>query len=191
MNQNSDSNAPKDTVKIFTIGHSNVPASEIVNLLKKFEIDILFDVRSSPYSKYAHQFNKDFFNKILEDNGIEYHFAGTTLGGRPTDPSCYKNESIPDGSADYLHLVDYPIVMTKDFFLSGIEEVFNMSTKGRVALMCSEEDPAKCHRHHLIGRYLVKQGVTVLHIRGDGNIVKDQHLPNLSNAPPAEQLDLF
>lgn len=191
MSQVSEPKFTKEALTIFTIGHSNVPANEIVNLLHKFEIEFLFDVRSSPYSKYAHQFNKEFFSKILDDNHIEYHFAGAKLGGRPPDPSCYKDGFIPDGVADYLHLVDYPTVMTKDFFLSGIQEVITMSTKGLVALMCSEEDPAKCHRHHLIGRYLVEQGVTVLHIRGDGNIVKDQHLPNLSNEPPAEQLGLF
>jgi len=57
--------------------------------------------------------------------------------------------------------------------------------------MCSEEDPARCHRHHLIGRYLVEQGVYVLHIRFNGNDVKDRYLPNIVNEEAVEQLRLF
>lgn len=176
---------------IYTIGHSNVSASVIIGLLEAFEIEMLVDVRSSPYSRYAHQFNRENFEKSLKINGIAYHFMGDLLGGRPEDPTCYKNDAIPEGSADYLHLVDYPAVMTKEFFLEGIQHLYDLAKKGRVALMCSEEDPAHCHRHHLIGRYLAEQGVAVYHIRGDGNLVKDQHLPNLADDPPAEQLNLF
>ena len=90
-----------------------------------------------------------------------------------------------------MNLVDYAAVMAKEFFLEGIQLVYELRDKGRVALMCSEEDPAKCHRHHLIGRYLVDQGVNVIHIRGDGNTAKDQTLPNVSDDPQAEQLGLF
>lgn len=176
---------------VYTIGHSNVSVSMILELLKKFEIEILIDVRSSPYSRYAHQFNRENLERSLRDVGIEYDYAGNLLGGRPMDPDCYKNNIIPEGSADYLNLVDYPTVMRKEFFLEGIQRIYDLSQKGKVALMCSEEDPSRCHRHHLIGRYLVDKGVNVIHIRGDGNTVKDQLLPNLSNDPPAEQLNLF
>ena len=81
--------------------------------------------------------------------------------------------------------------MTKGFFLEGIEKIYNLSNLRRVALMCSEENPAKCHRHHLIGKFLSGQGVSVIHIRHDGNMVIDQHLPDLPDDPPAEQLILF
>jgi uncharacterized protein (DUF488 family) len=127
----------------------------------------------------------------LKEAGIGYRFAGNYLGGRPKDPTCYKAKEKPDGSADYLHLVDYPTVMTKDFFQKGILRLIELAIDYRVAIMCSEEDPAHCHRHHLIGKYLAEKGATVLHIRSDGLCVKDQQLPDLPEEPPATQLKLF
>ena len=36
--------------------------------------------------------------------------------------------------------------------------------------MCSEEDPRRCHRHHLIARSLLELGIEVGHIRRDGTV---------------------
>ena len=176
---------------IYTIGHSNVHTSKIIELLQPFGIKILVDVRSSPYSQFCPQFNREDFAQKLKQAGIEYKYAGDYLGGRPKDPTCYKDGQIPEGHADYLHLVDYPKVMTKDFFQKGITHLIKIAGEGHAVVMCSEEDPAICHRHHLIGRYLTQEGFLVLHIRGDGNTVKDQSLPPLVDEPPVEQLSLF
>jgi len=176
---------------IYTIGHSNILISHFITLLKQYEIDVLVDVRSSPYSQFASQFNRENLEKSLQDAGLAYKYAGEYLGGRPKDPTCYKQKEVPDGKADYLHLVDYPTVMTKDFFQKGIQRLLEIAQQSRTAIMCSEEDPAHCHRHHLIGKYLVSQGITVFHIRGDGLMIRDQQLPNLTDEPPAKQLSLF
>jgi uncharacterized protein (DUF488 family) len=176
---------------IYTIGHSNVPASKIVELLIKFEIKMVADVRSSPYSQYVPQFNREIFEHTLYLAGIAYKYAGEALGGRPKDPACYKNGELPEGKADYLHLVDYPGVMARSFFQKGIERLLYLGRESRTALLCSEEDPAECHRHHMLGKYLVSLGVEVRHIRADGTLVRDQQLPNLASDPPAEQLSLF
>jgi hypothetical protein len=37
---------------IFTIGHSNIPAGRLVELLQQHEIATVLDVRSMPYSRY-------------------------------------------------------------------------------------------------------------------------------------------
>ena len=176
---------------IYTIGHSNVLASKIIDLLKLYDIHVLVDVRSSPYSQYSPQFNREAFEKTLIEAGFEYKYAGEFLGGRPKDPTCYKNQQIPDGKADFLSLVDYPMVMTKDWFKKGIKRLLQISDQQPTVIMCSEEDPAHCHRHHLIGKYLGEQGISVLHIRGDGNLVKAKQIPDLNNEPPAEQLKLL
>lgn len=185
------SNDNKSQVTIFTIGHSNLASDKFVDLLIANKIQTLVDVRSSPYSKFHPQFNRETIKANLKLNGINYKYAGDSLGGRPKDPSCYKEGILPEGLADYLRLVDYPAVMTKDFFIQGVEQLLKIAKNETVALLCSEEDPAQCHRHHLIGKYLVLHDVSVLHIRADGNLVKDQHFPDLSDAPPAEQLGLF
>lgn len=170
-----------EPLTIYTIGHSNAPAGKIIELLQKFEIRVLADVRSTPYSRYNPQFNRETFEQTLNQAGIEYRYAGDTLGGRPKDPACYQ----PDGH------VNYPAVMEKDFFQKGIQQLMSISLEHRTAVMCSEENPANCHRHHLIGFYLARLGVTVLHIRGDGSTVQDQLLINIKEKPPAEQPGLF
>jgi uncharacterized protein (DUF488 family) len=122
---------------IFTIGHSNILASQLLELLRMHNIQTLVDVRSSPYSQYVTQYNKETIEKILLEAGIEYRFAGDLLGGRPKDPTCYKSKDMPDGKADYLHLVDYPTVMTKEFFQKGIQLLLEIAQSSRTVIMCS------------------------------------------------------
>jgi hypothetical protein len=52
--------------------------------------------------------------------------------------------------------------------------------------MCSEEDPARCHRHLLIGRVLRERGVSFLHIRGDGRLQPDEELTAAEGPAPAQ-----
>jgi len=160
---------------VFTIGHSNVAAERIVELLKQHGIEVLIDVRSVPYSRHNPQFNRDSFQHVLKAAGIEYAYAGQYLGGRPDDPTCYEGEQ-----------VQYKLIMDKPWYQKGIDQLIEIARGRRVALMCSEEDPLRCHRHNLIAQTLLKRGVTVLHIRGDGRL--EQAHPN---PPEAEQLSLF
>jgi uncharacterized protein (DUF488 family) len=176
---------------IYTIGHSNVPAGDILALLITHSIAVLVDVRSSPYSQYCPQYNRETLIQTLRQAGIEYRYLGDTLGGRPQDPTCYKLGQLPDKGDDYMHLVDYPAVMTKNFFQTGIQQLIVFAKQARTVVMCSEEDPARCHRHHLIGKYLVSKDVIVLHIRGDGNVAPDQQSKDLAIEPKAQQLSLF
>lgn len=178
-------------MKIYTIGHSNIDTQKFIELLQGNEIEILADVRSSPYSQYVTQFNRENLMRALERGGIEYWYFGEQLGGRPKDPTCYKKGRLPDEKTDYLKEVDYPTVMTKDFFLEGIGRLMRIAKEKKTAVMCSEEDPSQCHRHHLIARYFMAQDIEVVHIRGDRNLVNARQIRNLPDSPPAEQPELF
>ena len=98
---------------------------------------------------------------------------------------------MPEGKADYLHLVDYPVVMTKDWFKKGLNRLIDISHKHRIAIMCSEEDPATCHRHYLIGKALMAHDIKVVHIRKDGSLQNALGIRDLKNDPPAKQLRLL
>jgi uncharacterized protein (DUF488 family) len=52
--------------------------------------------------------------------------------------------------------------------------------------MCSEENPAICHRHLLVTRVISDRGVDVLHIRGDGRLETEDEI-----APKEKQGVLF
>lgn len=184
-------NPNNSKIRIFTIGHSNVTAVEIIQLLKDFHIQALVDVRTSPYSQYNPQFNRERFMRLMKAVGIEYHYLGEQLGGRPKEADCYKNKQVAEPPADYLRLVDYPVLMTKTFFLEGIQRLTQIAARKTCAVMCSEEDPAKCHRHHLIGRYLMGQGVEVIHIRGSGQAVNARQFSFAVDEPGVKQPLLF
>jgi len=176
---------------IYTIGHSNLEVYQFEQLLKQHAITRVVDVRTAPRSQYVTHFNREKLEFSLKQAGFNYSFMGETLGGRPNSPGCYFDREIPSGHADYLHLVDYETVMTKDFFQRGIDELMEMAVRDRLALMCSEEDPNTCHRHHMISKYLLREGYSVQHIRKDGSLVNAKQLPDLAKIESSKQLDLF
>ena len=146
--------------KVFTIGHSNHTAKKFADLLKGHGIEVLVDTRSHPYSGHAPRFNAKDIEAILSGNGIEYLFLGLELGGRPKGEQFYDAEG----------RVNYALVKRSQLFLDGIHRLEKEIQARRVALLCSEEDPARCHRRLLVGRVLGERGVAVRHIRGDGSV---------------------
>jgi uncharacterized protein (DUF488 family) len=145
---------------IFTIGHSNHSAKKLAGLLKEHGIEVLVDARSRPYSGYAPHFNARDIEATLLGYGIEYLFLGLELGGRPEGEEFYDAEG----------RVNYALVERSQPFLDGIHRLEKEIQSRRVALLCSEEDPAGCHRRILVGWVLVERGITVRHIRGDGSV---------------------
>jgi uncharacterized protein (DUF488 family) len=159
-------------MELFTIGHSNHSIEKFVGLLDENRIMTLVDVRTTPMSRYNPQFNREALPQDLAAQQIQYVFAGKYLGGRPADPTCYKHRVMPGEGVDYLHEVDYPEVMKRSWFIQGIARLLELADEQTTAVMCSEEDPAQCHRHHLIARYLLRDypEVRVRHIRADGSV---------------------
>jgi len=180
-------------MKLLTIGHSNHPIEKFIRLLEDNGVMTLVDVRTAPASRYNPQFNKEMLAASLDAKYIQYVFAGKFLGGRPSDPSCYKSRVMPAEGADYLHEVDYPAVMKKEWFIKGILRLLELADEQTTAIMCSEEDPAQCHRHHLIAKYILREHpeVKVVHVRGNGDTFGAASLLVSVDEVAAEQLSLF
>jgi len=143
---------------IFTIGHSDHGLEKFISLLKDIKVELVVDIRSKPYSRYAARFNKASIKISLNVNGIKYLFLGDKLGGRPDDKRFYD----PEGHVSYTRISETPE------FHEGIKRLIKGCKEHRLALMCSEENPINCHRYHLISKVLEKKDMTVVHIRGDG-----------------------
>jgi uncharacterized protein (DUF488 family) len=148
------------SVTIYTLGHSNVETGKIVELLRSYDVEAVLDVRSSPYSRHAPQFNREDFAEELALAGIDYIYGGNHLGGKPKDPSCY-DQNDEDR-------VLYEEVEKKDWYQRGIEGLLQLATEKLTAVMCAEEDPSHCHRHLLIAQTLLDRDVDVQHIRHKG-----------------------
>jgi len=159
---------------IYTLGHSNVAVEAVVELLRRFGVTVVVDVRAAPYSKYAPQFNHDALSHGLPE-GVRYVYLGHELGGKP--------------AGDQLHqAIDYEEMAARPAFREGLEELLRLRTAEVVGVLCAEEDPRKCHRSRLIGaKLLARHGVEAQHIRHDGNAEPQSALEAEEN----RQLRLF
>ena len=164
-------------VTVYSIGHSNQSTTAFLELLRTYGVQVLIDVRSSPYSKYVPHFNSSALAATVQQNNIKYLFMGEELGGRPDGDEFYDTDN---------HVL-YGYVAGSSVFLEGIRRLKELGSVSRGAIMCSEEDPTVCHRHLLIGRVLAEQGVNLLHIRGNGHIQTEEELTQPEEKPAYEQ----
>ena len=180
-------------MQIYTIGHSNHPIDEFLHLLHERGVSLVADVRSTPYSRFHPQFNRNSLQEALSGQGIEYVYLGDSLGGRPKDPTCYLHHAIPEHSKDYLHEVNYAEVMKRPWFIQGIRQLLELAGMKPTATLCSEEDPARCHRHHLIARYIlsVHPEVRIYHIRKDAQILDARDLVTPADGSASDQLSFL
>jgi len=144
---------------LFTIGHGTRPLPAFFQLLEQYSIEFLIDIRSIPYSAFNPQYRQPELVTALRAAGFRYVYMGDSLGGRPTDRSCYTLTG----------KLDYELVRIQPFFLEGLERIITAHEKGiRVALLCSEGKPENCHRSKLIGRSLQQKNIPIQHIDENG-----------------------
>lgn len=132
-----------------TVGHSNRTLREFVELLGSNGVTLLADVRKLRGSRAMPQFNERRLRTGLARAGIGYlpipQLAGRRL--KSPDPSprpCWRNSG-------FRNFADF---MRTDEFREGIRLLLMAARRGRVAVMCAEAVPWRCHRS-LIGDYLV------------------------------------
>ncbi len=164
---------------IWTVGHSRQQLPALLAVLRGPRIELVADIRSQPFSRYNPQFNRERFGAALAEAGLGYLFLGTELGGRPPEPEFY------DGDGH----VRYAALASTERFTAGLRRLLAESDRQRVAMLCSEEDPRRCHRRLLVARVLTARGIPVRHIRGDGSVVREEDLAPLPE--PMSQGTLF
>ncbi len=164
--------ANNEELIVFTIGHSTRSLDELVELLKTHDIQEVVDIRTLPGSKHNPQFNKEELAAFLKKNRIDYvHMK--SLGGlrKPSKDSVntgWKASSFR-GFADYMQ--------TKKF-LSAINTLIEIAKNKRIALMCAEAVPWRCHRN-LIADALLVRNVVVKHIIS-GSEVKEHKMTSFA-----------
>jgi uncharacterized protein (DUF488 family) len=142
---------------VLTVGHSTRPLEDFIGLLQHYSVQMVIDLRTVPRSRHNPQFNRETLPGRLESAGIKYiHMSG--LGGlrhpRPDSTNTgWRNASFR-GFADY---------MGTDDFEKNLEDVIRLSRRERIALMCAETLPWRCHRS-LVADALVIRGMRVEHI---------------------------
>ena len=173
---------------IWTVGHSNHALDHFIDLLRTHAIDVVADVRSTPFSRRHPHFNRERLKAALAGAGggagIDYIFLGAELGARSPDRACYDAEG----------RVVYERLARTEAFKAGLDRVTAEAATRRIALMCAEKDPLSCHRTILVTPRLIARGLTVMHILADAAI--EPHVPAteerlIAETFKREQPDLF
>ena len=138
---------------IYTIGHGRHAFTEFLELLQKFDIKFLCDVRSVARSRWP-QFNGHVLSELLRDNGIGYEHLPETGG---------KTKPRPEDLA------------------RGVDRIVEIASEVNSAIMCSESQPltahksprANCHRVGLLAPMLRARGVErIVHILPNGELTE-------------------
>lgn len=142
---------------LWTIGHSNRALGDFIAMLKAHGVEVLVDVRTVPKSRYNPQFNRDTLPAALAEAGIEHRHM-PALGGlrkarKDSRNTGWRNDSFR-GYADYMETAE---------FERALDELMALAGERRVAVMCAEAVPWRCHRS-LIADAVTARGGEVRHI---------------------------
>ena len=142
---------------VFTVGHSTLPIERFIALLQAYGIERLVDIRTMPRSRHNPQFNNTALAGSLTLAHLDYvHIQA--LGGlrhaRKDSPNTGWRNGAFRGYADY---------MQSEEFQDALETLIQMSRQKRVAIMCAEAVPWRCHRS-LVADALSVHGIPVVEI---------------------------
>ena len=134
---------------VLTVGHSTRPLAEFIHLLQVHGVSHVVDVRTVPRSRHNPQFNEASLPGSLKKAGVGYvHLPG--LGGlrhaKPDSINVGWNNSSFRGYADYMQTPE---------FKQSLEELIGLAKEDRLALMCAEAVPWRCHRSLIADALLV------------------------------------
>jgi uncharacterized protein (DUF488 family) len=144
---------------VYTVGHSTRPIEEFLALLRAHGVQRIVDVRTIPKSRRNPQFGQESLRASLTAAGIRYTHM-PELGGlrraRPDSPNAgWRNASFR-GYADYMQTPE---------FAQALEALAALAADDRVAVMCAEAVPWRCHRR-LLADALIVRGDRVEHMMG-------------------------
>lgn len=140
-------------ITIYTIGHGRHPFAYFLELLQKYEIEFVADVRTFARSRWP-QFNRLILHELLNRNGIGYEHlpeAGGKFKPKPEDLEW------------------------------SVNRIFEIASETRLAMMCSESRPlsdhkiprANCHRIGMLAPMLRAKGVErLIHILPNGDVIE-------------------
>ncbi len=185
-------------MNLYTIGYATKPLTSFIQHLRRYNIDVVADIRSVPYSKIFKEYHRESIEAYLRKNKIRYVYLGDELGPRSKDPKHYNDT----GQVQFERLMQSPL------FIDGVKRLkIGVETKGfNVALMCAEKDPAICHRSLLVGYYLQRKmfsktqatednsssPLRISHILHNGELESQNELESrISNMHNCEEQDLF
>jgi len=147
---------------LYTIGYAGYNTNDFIDVLKRYSINALIDVRSNPFSSHFPVYNMDILEQTLKRNNIHYRSYANEFGAQQPERCFYT----PQG---YL---DFEIFTASEKYNHGYQRIEDGLMKDYVfALMCSEKDPMDCHRSIMISKTFNDNGYSVHHLLPDNKFM--------------------
>ena len=128
---------------IYSLGTSQRSWEEFIQILERYSLKQIIDVRSFPVSKRYPHFSKENLSRGLREEGRVYFWLGKELGG-------YRRGG-------------YEAYTKTEAFKRGLEELILLAQKAPSVIICAERFPWRCHRR-FIAKALEEKGIEVIHI---------------------------
>jgi uncharacterized protein (DUF488 family) len=140
-----------------TVGHSTRTSQEFIQLLKAHQVKRLVDVRTIPRSRHNPQFNRSELSPALHSSRLHYTYMPGLGGFRHP-----RRDSLNAGwhNASFRGFADY---MQTPEFRNNLDGLIRLARTERIAIMCAEAVPWRCHRS-LIADALLARGIEVQEI---------------------------
>jgi uncharacterized protein (DUF488 family) len=145
---------------IWTVGHSDRTARELLDLLASVGIELLVDIRAFPGSRRQPWFGTDALATSLDEAGIGYRHVRSLGGRRRLDASAPASVGDAWRSSSFRAYAHWTQGMA---FGLALDDLIDWARERRVAVMCSEAVPWRCHRW-LVSDCLTARGLRVLHL---------------------------
>jgi len=138
---------------LYTIGHGKHPFADFLELLRKYDVKFVCDVRAFARSRWP-QFNGLVLAELLNENGIGYEHLPETGG---------KNKPKPED-------LEW-----------GVNRIVEIASELPTVIMCSESKPlsdhktprANCHRVGMLSPLLRAKGIErIIHILPNGESIE-------------------
>ena len=163
---------------LYTIGHSRHASQQLLDLLARWRVAKLVDVRRVPFSRHNPQFNRERLAGDLQQQHIAYWHL-EDLGGLRDTAAADSSRNSGWRNPFFRSYADY--AQTKPF-CDALDALALAAAQQPCAVMCAEADWRQCHRQ-IIADYMIVRGFEVLHILADGSTEPARLTPFASPAP--------
>ncbi|MGW9551666.1 DUF488 domain-containing protein [Citricoccus zhacaiensis] len=159
-----------EATPFYTVGHSNRPLEEFLDILEAAGVGLVVDVRKLTGSRRNPQFNDDALEASLSAAGIGYRKLEALAGRRTVSHETPFEVNAFWQNRSFHNYADHALT---DGFRDGLDTLREWGTAQTVTVMCSEAVWWRCHRR-LIADHLLARGEQVLHLMGPEKVTPAQ-----------------
>ena len=125
---------------VVSVGYGGRRLGELIDLLIDHDVKAVIDVRQSPRTRVP-GFGGSYLARRLSEAGVEYRHEVDL--GNPSDNREAVRSGDPNGIATFRQ------VLTNQGH-SALRRVAAEARRRRIAILCAERDPSRCHRSLIV-----------------------------------------